>query len=58
MNYETWRISYQSSEQAARAAWEETQRIKAICMRVKEALYFGAQDPHELADKLEGVFRP
>lgn len=25
--YEAWRISYQSSEQAARAAWEEMTRL-------------------------------
>jgi hypothetical protein len=28
MTYESWRISYQSSEQAARAAWEECERLR------------------------------
>ena len=30
MSYEAWRISFQSSEQAAKAAWEEWQRLRAI----------------------------
>ena len=29
MNYEAWRISYQSSEQAARAAYAECARLQA-----------------------------
>jgi hypothetical protein len=29
MNYEAWRISYQSSEQAARAAYARMQRLAA-----------------------------
>lgn len=29
MNYEAWRISYQSSEQAARSAYQECGRIAA-----------------------------
>lgn len=29
MNYEAWRISYQSSEQAARAAYAECERLRA-----------------------------
>ena len=28
MSYEAWRVSYQSSEQAARAAWEECERLR------------------------------
>lgn len=28
MSYEAWRISFQSSEQAARAAWTESQRLR------------------------------
>lgn len=30
MTYEAWRISYQSSEQAARAAYAECQRLAAM----------------------------
>lgn len=30
MNYETWRITYQESEQAARAAFHEYQKLLAI----------------------------
>ena len=30
MSYEAWRISFQSSEQAARAAWAECQRLQRI----------------------------
>lgn len=29
MNYEAWRISYQDSEQAARALYSEVQRLQA-----------------------------
>lgn len=29
MNYEAWRISYQDSEQAARALYAEVQRLQA-----------------------------
>ncbi len=28
MTYEAWRITFQSSEQAARAAWNETQKLQ------------------------------
>lgn len=30
MNYEAWRITYQSSEQAAKAAYEEAQRYERL----------------------------
>lgn len=33
MTYETWRITYQSSEQAARAAYAEVERLQEIAAR-------------------------
>lgn len=30
MNYEAWRITYQSSEQAAKAAYEDAQRYERL----------------------------
>lgn len=35
MDYEAWRISYQSSEQAARAAFAECQRLEAVRDRLE-----------------------
>ncbi len=36
MTYEQWRISYQSSEQAARAAYAEVERLENIVLRTAE----------------------
>ena len=30
MTYEAWRVSYQSSEQAARAAYDEMMRLRKL----------------------------
>ena len=38
MSYEAWRVSYQSSEQAARAAWEECERLRAERISVASEL--------------------
>lgn len=38
MIYEAWRISYQSSEQAARTAWGEATRLRALLLDCKEGL--------------------
>lgn len=35
MRYESWRISYQSSEQAARAAYAEVKRLRAALERLE-----------------------
>ena len=35
MTYEAWRISYQSSEQAARAAYAECERLRAKIERME-----------------------
>ena len=42
MTYEAWRISYQSSEQAARAAYEECAQLRARIevMEKQEPLWF------------------
>ena len=42
MTYESWRISYQSSEQAARAAYAECARLQAKieAMEKQEPLWF------------------
>ena len=36
MTYEAWRISYQSSEQAARAAYAECARLQAKIARMEQ----------------------
>lgn len=36
MTYESWRISYQSSEQAARAAYAECVRLRARIERMEK----------------------
>lgn len=36
MSYESWRISYQSSEQAARAAYAEVKRLRAALERLEK----------------------
>ena len=36
MNYEAWRISYQSSEQAARAAYEKCMQLHAKIEQMEE----------------------
>ena len=38
MNYETWRATYQSSEQAAKAAFQESQRWERLFASVIMAL--------------------
>lgn len=41
MSYESWRISFQSSEQAARAAYAEVERLRAerdVLARENEAM--------------------
>jgi len=35
MSYEAWRISYQSSEQAARAAYAEMMRLQKLIEQIK-----------------------
>ena len=40
MTYETWRISYQSSEQAARAAYEECMRLRAELTDLRNSMAF------------------
>lgn len=35
-NYEAWRIQYQDSEQAARAAYTEMMRLRAELEKLKE----------------------
>ncbi|MDP5205854.1 hypothetical protein [Alishewanella sp. SMS8] len=37
MNYEAWRISFQTSEQAAKAAFEEVQQLKAQVEQLSSA---------------------
>ncbi len=37
-SYQAWRISYQSSEQAALSAWEESNRLRAANKVLAEAL--------------------
>ena len=47
MTYEAWRSSYQSSEAAARAAWDECQRLRGLLLRqynADKALYEQAHD--------------
>lgn len=36
MTYEAWRMSYQSSEAAARAAFAECQRLRAMVQQLQE----------------------
>lgn len=38
MNYEAWRISHQSSEQAARSAYEECGRVAAEAAQKQDLL--------------------
>lgn len=38
MTYESWRCTYQDSEQAARAAYKEAQALAAKCLRYRAAL--------------------
>lgn len=38
MTYEAWRMTFQSSEQAARAAYAEAQDLAAKCLRYRSAL--------------------
>ena len=40
MIYEAWRISYQSSEQAARAAYEECMRLRAELTDLRNSMAF------------------
>ena len=40
MTYEAWRISYQSSEQAARAAYEECMRLRAELTDLRNSMTF------------------
>ena len=40
MTYEAWRISYQSSEQAARAAYEECMRLRAELTDLRNSMAF------------------
>jgi len=35
MTYEAWRVSYQSSEQAARAAYAEMMRLQTLIEQIK-----------------------
>ena len=48
MIYETWRISYQSSEQAARAAYAE-------CVRLRARLEAAEKERDELRSKIEAM---
>ncbi len=41
MSYEAWRISFQSSEQAARAAWEESVRLNLELQKRDKCSYMG-----------------
>ena len=50
MIYETWRISYQSSEQAARAAYAE-------CVRLRARLEAAEKERDELRAKIEALER-
>ena len=45
MTYEAWRITYQSSEGAARAAWEECQRLQRI-IDSRPAINAGLQEAY------------
>ena len=49
MSYEAWRVSYQSSEHAAKAAWEESERLRTELGRAYRALnaYTSARDRGE-----------
>jgi hypothetical protein len=40
MNYEAWRISYQSSEQAARAAFQRTQELEQKLKDAAAAIHY------------------
>jgi len=41
MSYEAWRISYQSSEQAARAAYKEMMRLREDCAEAYQVVGCG-----------------
>ena len=45
MTYEAWRISYQSSEQAARAAYMECVRLQAKINTMEERLRLILEEP-------------
>ena len=45
MTYEAWRISYQSSEQAARAAYTECVRLQAKINTMEERLRLILEEP-------------
>ena len=51
MSYEAWRISYQSSEQAARAAWNE---LQAVIYEMDQCMCTAAAEADEL-DRLKRV---
>lgn len=48
-SYEAWRISYQSSEQAARAAFMEIQTLRSALKRARDLVdkYLVSNDPSE-----------
>lgn len=41
MSYEAWRISYQSSEQAARAAYNEMMKLRGDCAEAYQVVGAG-----------------
>ena len=45
MTYETWRITYQSSEQAARAAYAECVRLQAKIDAMEKRLRLILEEP-------------
>lgn len=45
MTYEAWRISYQSSEQAARAAYAECERLRAEIEATEKQEHLDAKEP-------------
>ena len=61
MSYESWRITYQSSEAAARAAWEEMTRLLAENAEMREqmaAIGAGGVEPLRKPAALAGVSAP
>ena len=57
MSYESWRISYQSSEAAARAAYATTEKLHAELTALREqmaAIGAGGVEPLRKAAKTEG----
>ena len=56
MSYEAWRISYQSSEQAARAAYAENTKLKAAIIKtINDNLHLADGDVCTLIDLKRAV---